>query len=533
MQDNSATFADRIAPYALVLAAILYLGICLFFIGSYQHQIYPDGVSYVSIAKKYFVGDYAHAVNGLWSPLIIWLLVPFYYLHIEPTLGFKILEMVTGLFALYGIKLLFEDVGISNNLKLLYLLALCPTLTFFAFIDQTPDFLGMCLVVYWIHFLTHDNYRKNRYLGGVVGLLGGLSYLAKAYNFYFFICFFLLLNGIFLLVHRESRKTVVTNLLIGAVIFSVISGFWIGVLSHKYGKFTISTTGPYTLSMAGPKLAGTEIFPMYYEGFMKPTNATAVSTWEDPSFQKMPPWNPLGSLADTKYLLNRVFVAAYTYVYDLSKNPVFAFTLLYVLIAALTTRTIETDKIYYYGVAILCYPIGYFVTHVEDRYLWINKVLITVLSAYVMLSIFKKVKLGSLQKRLIMVFVFSYIFLIPLNALFGNQNNGTAVYQISRVIKADYQMQGKHIASQYGVNQALDWNQFLSLCYFLDAKYYGITNKDTTDQILRNQLNEFDIDYYFVRGRLRNSLDILKFDRKVGDVSIYKVEKSAKSNSSG
>ena len=111
MQDNSATFADRIAPYTLVLAVILYLGICLFFIGSYQHQIYPDGVSYVSIAKKYFVGDYAHAVNGLWSPLIIWLLVPFYYLHIEPTLGFKILEMVIGLFALFGIKLLFEDVG--------------------------------------------------------------------------------------------------------------------------------------------------------------------------------------------------------------------------------------------------------------------------------------------------------------------------------------------------------------------------------------------------------------------------------------
>jgi hypothetical protein len=523
MQDNNATIADRSARYPLVLAMIFYLGICLFFIGSYQHQIYPDGVSYVSIAKKYFEGDYAHAVNGLWSPLITWLLVPFFYLHVEPTLSFKILEMVIGLFALFGIKLLLDDVGISKNLRLMYLLALCPTLTFFAFIDQTPDFLGMCLVIYWIHFLTHDNYQQKKYLGGVVGLLGALSYLARAYNFYFFISFFLLLNGIFLVSHRASRKTVVTNLVVGIITFTVISSFWIGALSHKYGKFTISTTGPYTLSMAGPKLAGTEIFPMFYEGFMKPSNATAVSTWEDPSYQKMPPWNPLGSMADIKYLLNRVFVAAYTYVFDLSKNPVFSFTLLYLLVAALTTRSIDNNKIYYYGLAILIYPIGYFVCHVEDRYLWINKVLITVMSAYVMLSIFKNIQFKTIQKKLIMIFVFCYILLIPLVALFGNENNGRAIYEISQEMKAHYQMQGKHIASQYGVNQALDWNEFLSLCYYLDAKYYGITNKDTTGEILRKQLREFDIDYYFVRGKLRNPLDMLKFDRKIGDISVYRV----------
>ena len=34
---------------------------------------------------------------------------------------------------------------------------------------------------------------------------------------------------------------------------------------------------------------------------------------------------------------------------------------------------------------------------------------------------------------------------------------------------------------------------------------------------------KYNIDYYFVRGDLKNNLDILQFDKRVDDISIYRV----------
>lgn len=516
-------YIDKMSRHATALALILYLLISLLFIGGYQHQIFPDGISYVSIAKKYLAGDYLNAINGLWSPLIIWLLAPFIYLNIVPTLAFKILQLILGFFVVFGIRVLLDDLKISERIKLLYLLAICPTATLFAFLDQSPDFLGVCLLIYLIHFLINENYIIKKSNGLIVGLLGGFSYLAKAYNFYFFILFFIVLNFIYFIRHNKFRQIILINFSTAFLVFALISGLWIGMLSFKYDKLVVSTAGSYNLSMSGPKLAGTEIFPMFTQGFMAPVNKTAVSTWEDPTYQDMPPWSPLSSLSDFTYALHRMFVAAYTYVYDISKNPIFSFTLIYLLIISLTTRGFEIENIYYYYLFFVIYPVGYFVCHVEQRYLWINNILITVLSAYVLDSILKKIKLKKTQIYLLVFFLFSYLFVVPLYHLNFNKNNSKVVYALSTEIEKNYNFSGKKIASQYGIHQDLDWGDFLEICYYLDAKYYGITNKNTTDKKLKEQLVDFNIDYYFVRGNLRNQLDILKFEKKIGDISIYKV----------
>src|SRR4051812_39452421 len=60
----------------------------------------PDTLSYITVAEKIATGNFSEAVNGYWSPLICWLLVVPFRLHIESITAFKILQLVIGWVAL-------------------------------------------------------------------------------------------------------------------------------------------------------------------------------------------------------------------------------------------------------------------------------------------------------------------------------------------------------------------------------------------------------------------------------------------------
>jgi len=68
----------------LMMAMGSYLILGAILLNFYQYQINPDGISYISIAQKYLRGDYGNAVNGYWSPLFSWLLMPFLLLGCLP-----------------------------------------------------------------------------------------------------------------------------------------------------------------------------------------------------------------------------------------------------------------------------------------------------------------------------------------------------------------------------------------------------------------------------------------------------------------
>jgi hypothetical protein len=80
----------------VILAMLIYLiiGVCL--LKYYRYRINPDGVSYISVAQKYAAGNFKQAVNGYWSPLFCWLLVPLLAIRIEPLLATKILNLLVG-----------------------------------------------------------------------------------------------------------------------------------------------------------------------------------------------------------------------------------------------------------------------------------------------------------------------------------------------------------------------------------------------------------------------------------------------------
>ncbi|MDV7402594.1 hypothetical protein RZS08_64830, partial [Arthrospira platensis SPKY1] len=61
----------------------------MLFLYFYRFQINPDGISYISLAKKYVSGDYTHAVNAYWSPLLVWMSIPFYFIGLNDIIAVK------------------------------------------------------------------------------------------------------------------------------------------------------------------------------------------------------------------------------------------------------------------------------------------------------------------------------------------------------------------------------------------------------------------------------------------------------------
>ena len=91
----------RPSPYLVLSAAYLLVGLLIAKV-SYS-LINADGVSYIQVARHYVAGDFDLAINSYWGPLISWLLVPLVALGIDPVLGFKLLNVLFGLVAAFGI----------------------------------------------------------------------------------------------------------------------------------------------------------------------------------------------------------------------------------------------------------------------------------------------------------------------------------------------------------------------------------------------------------------------------------------------
>jgi hypothetical protein len=505
--------------WALLLYGILSLSLLQY----YQYDIDPDRISYISLAQKYMHGDFCNAINGLWSPFFCWLLVPFLAAHVEPLLASKLLSVVVGFFVLPVIYLLLSLVKVEENIKAVYLLSLCPLIAWFALHDGGPDLLALGIILFYIYLVVHRNYRKSRSIGVACGTLGGLAYLAKSYNFYFFLLHFTFIT----LWHVKcaggtsaTRKTLF-NYLTGIVVFAMICGAWINVISHKYHKFTVSTAGTYNLALNGPSSLG---YPMDCAGLIQPSNLTAVSSFEDPTYQPYVTWKPLATTTDRKHLAKVVLKNIFDVSYMMSKNPVYIFTILYFLVLFLTDRGYVSRERWYLVLTVLLYPAGYYMMHIEERYIWVDEILIIVLSGSAAGALLYKSQISSKQRRVVMALLALLMIACPMHRLLGYVNVGKDSYLLSLEIKKHLNLCDTRVAAQAANDQGESWRNFLYVSYYLGDKYYGVVKKDESDEEVQQELQRNHIQYYLVDGKLKNHLDMLKLEMKIGTTAIYRVE---------
>lgn len=511
--------------YAIILA--YYIALSSFFISYYRHDMNPDGTIYLSLAQKYISGDFKNVVSGHWAPMISWLTAMFISLGLEQIIAFRIVSILIGMLALVGIDKLMIELELTRYIRILYLVALSPVVAWYAQSNVGANMLGTCVLIYYVHATIRDEYRSKKYSGIVCGILGALSYLAKNYNFYFFILHFIVINICYWrqAAHNSQKRTIALNFISAIVAFTLICGIWIGLISAKYHTFTVGTAGAYNFSHIRPGHS-TNTHPMLTDGFMPPPNNTAISIWEDPNCIKIVHWNPFETMPDFLYYLNHISKNIYKYLSGLITNYILDLTIISIVAIYFFSNKKLNSKVNYILLTILLYPLGYFALYYEGQiYVLIIPILLYIINAYLINFIF--LHYGKSRSFKVYISVILCVSLIALTLVRIKRDSSEVnelheMYRISTIIKKYYNIQNTNIASQGG-----DWYHTIDLSYFLKARYFGMARDDVTDEQLRQELIKYGIKYYLVVGNLKNNLDILVPEMEIeswsGNMTLYRV----------
>ncbi len=468
------------------LFAYLILGI--FLLPIYRYQINPDAISYISIAQKYLNGDFKNAINGYWSPLFSWLLMPFLSMGVPSLLASRILLLLIGLFLLSQFASIIDKLNIQSNLYM-FALACCSLIVLsFAFTVITPDLLFATIALFYLNLILDGNYLTNRRQTIFLGVIGGLLYLTKSYGLPFFLASFISISLLKIFTtYPEKRKISIMNCLIILCIFSLISGSWILLISRKYGYFTFSTASSYNILLRYPQSLG---HPMHWMGLLPPPNCSAISIWEDVSFITI----PHKSIA----LYVRIFSFVKNVIHnlnDLSKillsYSILSPTLILLLIVYFLQigKEILNKKIFFISLFASILIVGYLIILIESRYVWTCCFLLLATGCYFLNYIYRLKWLKNITNFfLILIFFLSFSF-HPLVNLYRSRFSGRDLFQISTQLK-EIGIRGK-IASDK------NWHDSLFLSFYLHSQYFGekgnVDDSDFLSQLLIN-----NIDYLFI-----------------------------------
>ena len=220
-----------------------------------------DGISYLDIGEAYFRGDWANAINAVWSPLYSWIL-GFVNFVLDPPMQwqFPVVHGVNFLLyvaALACFEFMWRNVRASTPdgkgkgsiqipdwlwWTLGYLLFIWTSLSLIQIWAVTPDMLMAALLLLAAGMLARiragdEDWRL--FLG--LGLVLGLGYLSKTFMFSLALVFL----GLAWLVQKRS-KTAVLRASFALGMFVLISLPFILLISNKTGRLTIGEAGTVT-----------------------------------------------------------------------------------------------------------------------------------------------------------------------------------------------------------------------------------------------------------------------------------------------
>ena len=310
----------------------------------------------------------------------------------------------------------------------------------------------------------------------------------------FFLVHFILFNSIyyFKCLNNAKKKNILKNLVLGLSIFFVISGLWAGVISEKYGKLTISTSGEYNQAVKGPEYPTD---PVFYAGLFKPPNNSSTSIWDDPSYIKVVPWSPFNSIESFKYELQLIWENILLTTAIIESFFIIAFIIIIssiLFIFRSKSEKISKDRIIYLLITILLYIGGYCFIAVEWRYFFFIFILLMLIGFYLIDSLYKSKTFNATFRNVLLIFlILSFIFqpIGEMTLFSGNDNS----YNLSNTLKNEYGVHGNIASNEWG-------GKTLTISYYLNAKYYGKTKENNNSASLQNELESNNIDYYFVWG---------------------------------
>jgi len=344
----------------------------------------PDTFQYLEIAKKYLAGDWQHAVNAYWSPLISWLLIPFLVFIKNELLAFKSLQLIIGMLTLIQWCNLIEKVPINNRWKKFLEFFSIPFLLNYALLNGTPDLLFVLLSLRLLNLTLSGRVFIEKKASIHLAITGALLYFTKAFGLSFFISWVILVF-FFQRIIWKNKDTIIANLMALMIVFIFLCTPWILTLSKQQQKFSFSEAPVFNLSKEVALRENSEL-PILSIGLLKPSD-NCKSAWETPGkfvSQKSVEFNSSEYLP----LVEKNFLTIYYYDFRHQAGLFFLILFLVYLIRRGKKEFLESRWIIILLFYILLTYVGYSLVVVHTRYVWLNTWLMVLMSAYFLERIF-------------------------------------------------------------------------------------------------------------------------------------------------
>lgn len=363
-----STFLKSTMGRYYILALFLYFIILLTFIRHNFHGLCPDETAYYNIALKYKNLHFKEALNAYWSPLISWLMVPLQYIPIFAFREIMIVNFFSGLVLLFLTYKLSRRYQLEPIQEIFFLITMLGLAIFLQMPIFGADFLSATTFILYIFLITSQKNKERTYfyLLTVAGAL--LCAFAKSFFiFYLFIHLGTLI--IWTWFNQKNEPSVyLTNLVKIAIVYLLGIALWSGLLSWKYEKFTINSSGAYNLSLISP-----QGYLKHYSatsGLIAPPDEYSVVHWVDPTYY---PTQKRAIFKDKDSLLYQWGVINYNIRLALYSFSYFSYlkiaVLLFMFLPFFYSDKEDRKNIWIYFSSALLVVLSYTLLFIEERYL--------------------------------------------------------------------------------------------------------------------------------------------------------------------
>jgi len=350
----------------IILILFLYAIFASIFGFAYRYAINPDGVSLLRLAGYIAEGNFQYSITSGWPPLITWLIAPLMFFGFDGLTAARIAIALCGAGLVLISWFLALRFGLSQNIRFIAVLIAALLISFWTIQTIAPDVLIATLLLLYIYLATEPDILSNKRISFYCGVTGGFSYLAHHSAFPLFLAHFPLLLFLRAYIDKDktgfSLKKVLISWGVGIAGFLIIASIWIGIVSVKYGHFTISSAGSIAHAVMGPKDIDRR-HPFFVGGLYKPKEAYQIHVFEDPSEVKFKTWSPFES---KEYFMHQVKLikdnAVYILNHFVNNSPFFVYAfivgVLCIIPVALLMTPLNDEKKYLYLWIIMTFTLN-------------------------------------------------------------------------------------------------------------------------------------------------------------------------------
>lgn len=201
----------------------------------------PDASYYYSVGLRVARGELGASIDGMYSPLLSWLFVPFIWLGVDPVVSYRIINSFCLAVCSGGAIRLGRMLAIREWGLLCILVLVVGHGWFYAYFLITSDLLVSALYIVFIcRLLSSRDGSQTKSQLALLGLILALIYYAKVIQYFISIVVLFIWFGLCTLQKRSLPKRSVTAASVALGVSVIFVCPWIIALSLKYGTFVLS-----------------------------------------------------------------------------------------------------------------------------------------------------------------------------------------------------------------------------------------------------------------------------------------------------